>query len=581
MGKPRSLGVLEQIPNNAYYSRLLRYVRLWLYDNALARQIDDGHQPFVILAKAVYQVSKVCLAPDKSDSGEKRLTYCSSIAIQPQLLPQFFKGALHIPGRTGESIGAIPEAEFNFPLHLIPLNPINFGPVTKYEIDFSEYRFFGLDLRKKCFKGPLHSTSRAFVIDVPTITTLVTAHPELQQVSPGFDDQNARFRVYIKNMEDILMHIGKTITCLMRMSIVIQSSAPHRRFFQSHVTRIYEPADISHVAKKYSKSDKRLQERMGKANSYRRQYFKYREAHHYRIAYGSAPDTEGQSTVASSIPKGLDDETLGLDKLRINDPIVAWASSSHTTAYDADHLDFPPIPAMSKHGPFECPFCYMMIAADDQNTWEQHIIHDIRPYLCLDTDCPITDHYQTRREWIEHMKRKQWRIWLCPNGCSQRFKTSKDFRSHILEAHPETWSSRGWDPNFEDACSRPWDSWTDSACPFCVDTVITSQSDYKSHVGEHQLDLSRFVLPRLDDELTEGESTRATESPQTPLPSTPEISSDVPLAGPSSDYTSKIKGRSSRHHDSRSLTRDVHIPHSKSKVKGKKQPSSSASSNMR
>ena len=166
------------------------------------------------------------------------------------------------------------------------------------------------------------------------------------------------------------MHIGKTITCLMRLSIVIQSSAPHRRFFQSHVTRLYEPADISHVAEKYSKSDKGLQERMGKANSYRRQYFKYRESHHYQITYGSTPDTEGQSTVASSIPKGLDDETLGLDQLRINDEIVASASSSHTMAYDAGHLDFPPLPAISKHGPFECPFCYMLIAADDQNTWE-------------------------------------------------------------------------------------------------------------------------------------------------------------------------------------------------------------------
>lgn len=174
----------------------------------------------------------------------------------------------------------------------------------------------------------------------------------------------------LTEMEDILMHIGRTITCLMRMSIVIQSSAPHRRFFESHITSIYEPADISHVAEKYNKSDRGLQERLGKANSYRRQYFKYREAHHYRIAYGSAFDTEGQSTVASSIPKDLDDEMLGLDQLRINDEIVVSSSSSHTTVYDADQLGFPPIPTMSEHGPFECPFCYMIVAADTQKQWE-------------------------------------------------------------------------------------------------------------------------------------------------------------------------------------------------------------------
>lgn len=159
------------------------------------------------------------------------------------------------------------------------------------------------------------------------------------------------------------------------------------------------------------------------------------------------------------------------------------------------------------------------------------------------------------------MKRKHWRTWLCPNGCAQSFKTSKDFRSHISTAHPETWSSRGWDPNFEDACSRPWSSWSDQACPLCVDTIITSQTHYKSHVGEHQLDLSRFVLPRLEDEINPRESTQdapsqVTEVPQTPLPSTPEVSSDISLAGPSSDYSSRVQGRSNQHHDGKSRIRE-------------------------
>lgn len=33
-----------------------------------------------------------------------------------------------------------------------------------------------------------------------SITTLVATHPQLQKVTPGFEDQNARFGVYIKNM---------------------------------------------------------------------------------------------------------------------------------------------------------------------------------------------------------------------------------------------------------------------------------------------------------------------------------------------------------------------------------------------
>ncbi|KAK8128011.1 hypothetical protein PG984_009119 [Apiospora sp. TS-2023a] len=210
-----------------------------------------------------------------------------------------------------------------------------------------------------------------------SITELAVKDKQLQVAAPDIEDQNARLRVYIKNvgadregeaeelfggseteklaeMEDILKHVNKTVTCLMRLSIVIQTSAPHRRYFQSsYHTRIYEPADIKHVAEKHKKAKQELQQRMGKANSYRRQYFKYREDHHYRIAHGSGPDTEGQSTVASSIPKVLDDEALCLDQLRIIHDDAASELASHTTAYDANQLAFPQIPAMSKHGPFE------------------------------------------------------------------------------------------------------------------------------------------------------------------------------------------------------------------------------------
>ena len=45
--------------NRADHRRLLRYARLWLYDNGLSRQLDNFHQCLVILAKALYQIFKI------------------------------------------------------------------------------------------------------------------------------------------------------------------------------------------------------------------------------------------------------------------------------------------------------------------------------------------------------------------------------------------------------------------------------------------------------------------------------------------------------------------------------------------
>ncbi|KAK8090531.1 zinc finger transcription factor ace1 [Apiospora phragmitis] len=457
------------------------------------------------------------------------------------------------------------------------------------------------------------------------ITDIAAQDTKLWVAAPGIEDQNARLRVYIKNMgadregkskssleyrlwdslnirirvmkllaslvelledekisaeseteklaemEDILNHISKTITCLMRLSMVIQISAPHKRFFKgSFDTRLYEPADIKHVAEKYNKSDRELQERMGKANSYRRQYFKYREAHHHRVAHGSGPDTEG------------------LDQIKIIHEDDASESASQTTAYDSNQLELPPIPAMHKHGPFECPFCYMIIAADGQKSWEKHLLDDVRPYLCLDAECPITEQYQTRREWIKHMQQKHWRTWLCPKGCHQKFSTSKWFRLHTLKSHPGTWRSKGWDPDFEDACSRPVAAWSKEPCPFCIDTIIDSADHYKQHVGEHQLDLARFVLPRVEydptqddptqDELAQEDPiqnspTQDTETPQAPVPITPEVSSHSSVAGPSSDQISRPEDKLGKRHGGTGSRGGIHIglsTHSKGKKSSSK-----------
>lgn len=72
----------------------------------------------------------------------------------------------------------------------------------------------------------------------------------------------------------------------------------------------YEPYDIGHVYMKFPQASRGTVERLGKAISWRRGYFKYREAHHSKLAQGLDFDsgkTEivAQSTVASLLPQNM------------------------------------------------------------------------------------------------------------------------------------------------------------------------------------------------------------------------------------------------------------------------------------
>lgn len=83
-------------------------------------------------------------------------------------------------------------------------------------------------------------------------------------------------------LTQIMMDVIDIIDCLLRLSISVQSPAPHDRFkaATSTNTSFYEATDIEHVHAKFNSADKWLVERLGKAISHRRQYFKYRDAHH-------------------------------------------------------------------------------------------------------------------------------------------------------------------------------------------------------------------------------------------------------------------------------------------------------------
>ncbi|KAF5553085.1 zinc finger transcription factor ace1 [Fusarium phyllophilum] len=321
-------------------------------------------------------------------------------------------------------------------------------------------------------------------------------------------------------LSQIFATIVEDINCLFRLSVSIHNPAPHDRFKKACLTDTsgYEPFDVQHVCNKFSKAPKPIAERLGKAISRRRQYFKYRELHHNKLSSGLELDGKDQmqSTVAPSLPKKLDlnepisleedgDEEDGDDASDTGRSQTSWA----TSAANPERRKIPALPAESENGPFECPFCFMMVSIASRNHWKKHVFSDLFPYVCVELGCPAPDQdFQRRHHWAGHVKKYHWKTWACTLGCEKTFESSQDMKQHLAQKHTET-AELTHLVSLLTMCERPKSENEPADCPLCGERQF-SFKQYQRHVGRHQEDLALFALPHLpgreDDKNEESDS---------------------------------------------------------------------------
>lgn len=178
-------------------------------------------------------------------------------------------------------------------------------------------------------------------------------------------------------LEQLAMDIKEIVDNLLRLSMTIKNPAPHDRFFASGATDTshFEAFDIQHVRSKYGDTvEPWLAERLGKAISRRRQYFKYRQEHHERLAHGMEEDDRGvaPSTLASSIPEKFKKGQMVIPNDDDNSDAGRMSQTSFATsaAGASGQLHVPPMPSEAADGPFECPFCYMIVSISDRRAWK-------------------------------------------------------------------------------------------------------------------------------------------------------------------------------------------------------------------
>ncbi|KAI3326464.1 hypothetical protein HD806DRAFT_551445 [Xylariaceae sp. AK1471] len=305
------------------------------------------------------------------------------------------------------------------------------------------------------------------------ITSLNEVHSILSGETLPWDQDSGETGELDEDLKDLLMNedfefdselgqltkeIADAISNLLRLSISLRNPAPHDRFMSTEYAnvRYFEANDKAHVEAKFPKASQTLIVRLGQALSQRRQYFRYRESHHEKLARGlfdsGRSEAGAQSTVASSVPLALRGPEAvpvfgELNEDERSDTGFSQTSFA-TTAPDSERPRIPPLPKRSYDGPFECPFCFMLISVSSTYQWKKHVLRDLRPYICLAEDCPAASREYSRRH-----------------------------DGQIRSLSP----------------SSPVD------CPLCQD-ILESVQQYQRHVGRHQVDLALFALPKIEDD---------------------------------------------------------------------------------
>lgn len=180
-----------------------------------------------------------------------------------------------------------------------------------------------------------------------------------------------------KELRQVFLQIGGVIDCLLRLSVTISNPAPHDRFKSRAVAQVgyFEPWDIQHVREKFPHIDQPIAERLGRALTHRRKYFKYRENHYCRLKEGLEGDDDGMSkgkatTVASSVPQQLKDtgarnvELFDGDRSEVSETVYAPSTAAQ------GQLRVPSIPKEHVDGPFLCPFCFVFISVGNRHEWK-------------------------------------------------------------------------------------------------------------------------------------------------------------------------------------------------------------------
>ncbi|KAH8587401.1 hypothetical protein B0O99DRAFT_694475 [Bisporella sp. PMI_857] len=173
---------------------------------------------------------------------------------------------------------------------------------------------------------------------------------------------------------------------------------------------------------------------------------------------------------------------------------VISSSTFKSTTSEESHGGFrvPPVPEEVSLGlPFLCTICgHMLTEIKNRSDWKRHVFFDIKPYLCVHSDCRDSfTIFPTRKLWEVHefSHHRNERSWTC-TICFETFANKDKCRTHISEAHP----SNTVHELLEQYTLQPA---AKLECPLCRTVPGKSRSHYVNHICRHLENIALAALP--------------------------------------------------------------------------------------
>ncbi|KAF8244869.1 ankyrin [Wilcoxina mikolae CBS 423.85] len=340
-------------------------------------------------------------------------------------------------------------------------------------------------------------------------------------------------------LEESLTDITHIITCLYKFSIATRNPTPRDRLEKCSSIDVsyFETFDIQHAAEKFPSLDTNhyLIQRLGNANTRRRQLLRYHEQHHEKIVGHGSPAPEAdtkerdQSDSASAIYTIAQTQTDTTVSTYVPPPPVAaedsWTAASFDFSDTRSEGEFSQTSYASSTGgmgslrvpdppnddafdgmPFQCTYCYTLTVHDNRRTWVRHVFRDLRPFICTFENCQRSEYlFASRHEWFEHERAVHRREWFC-TSCNQSMISKDEYQQHLQRQHGGQFTSAQL-PLLVERGERPMES--DQSCPLCKEMYAPRR--LQSHLGQHMQQIALFVLPGAAEDDEDDEDAKGAE----------------------------------------------------------------------
>ena len=243
-----------------------------------------------------------------------------------------------------------------------------------------------------------------------------TFHDEFSDISDSDGSENPNASAGeeeepVSELSQLLLAIMEAIASLYKLSITIRNPAPRDRYAKAAYLAPFDASfDVGHIYEKFPhlRSKVWLVERLGKANTKRRELLRYRSEYRENIggdirrsidlsegqelanAPGDVASNDAQINTGASVAGGKADSvsysqltptkvtTDAANSNEENSDMRSTASQSeysYVTSISEDNLhsmrQVPEPPKESANGkPFECPYCFMILTFKNINLWK-------------------------------------------------------------------------------------------------------------------------------------------------------------------------------------------------------------------